>query len=289
MWNLNTPDISATRAHLNAIFPDTDIPVVLTPAQKDLLKTFYEEYEQAAGRPNTAWKDGRLTDAAKDAILTAYGEVTETGKLSGLRAMLMLSATVCPYCGFGEIRDLDHHLQKAHYKCFSIFPLNLVPSCSKCNGHKPRIPRTNPEEQQIHAYLEDLSGHRFLVADVVLTESAVLAEFRIKKRKGMSKELFARLEQHLKDFRLSKRYPAQVNIFLGTQQVGLEMSYELGGAKGVCSFLKRTTQAMDSSFGPNDWRGALCSALAQCRPFCNGGFYQALGFAPPPPQEHDVG
>lgn len=280
MWNLTMPDITAARAQLDVLFPDTDTTPVLTAEEKDILENLYQEYEQAAGRPNPTWLEGGLTKSVRNAVLAAYGEISDRGKLSELRSSLKLSVNECPYCGFGEIKDLDHHLQKAHFECFSVFPLNLVPACSKCNGHKPRKPRFQPKKHHLHAYLEDVSEYRFLVADVALNAKAMSVQFRIEQAEGMSDELFARLQQHLIDFHLNDRYPAQVNIFLSEQKTGLAFAYEVGGSKAVRTFLERSAKANENSFGKNDWRVALLSALSRNKAFCRRGFFHALGYEP---------
>ncbi|WP_321801668.1 HNH endonuclease signature motif containing protein [Burkholderia sp. BCC1988] len=278
MWNLKKPDVSRVRDDLDTVFPDDQAGLVVGSVQKDVIERLYNEYIQANGRPNSAWLQGGLSKSVREALLEAYGQVSDTGKLSTLRSALKLSVNECPYCGFGEIKDLDHHLQKAHYNCFSIFPLNLVPACSKCNGHKPRKPRSDPNKHHLHAYLEDVSKHRFLVAAVTIKGKAMSVEFKIKRSAGMNRELKARLEQHLDDFHLNDRYPAQVNIFLSEQKTGIEMAYEYGGAKGLRMFLERSAAADEDVFGKNDWRAALLLALAKCKPFCKGGFYKVLGY-----------
>lgn len=42
----------------------------------------------------------------------------------------------CPYCGFGEITELDHFLPSSSYPEFSIYTYNLIPSCHRCNNLK---------------------------------------------------------------------------------------------------------------------------------------------------------
>ena len=280
MWHLPTPSIAAAQAHLDELFPD-DVPgSALSKIDKEMVCALYDAYKQAAGRPNVDWKEAGLPTAARVALLEAYSAVSEVGKLKALRSALKLKVNECPYCGFGEIKDLDHHLQKAHFNCFSIFALNLVPACSKCNGHKPRKPRMDPKRQHIHAYLEDTSGLQFLSADVLIGPKSMQVKFKIDKAQGMSVELYARLVQHLKDFRLNDRYPAQVNVFLSEQKPSLEFAFEVGGQDGVRCLLERSRLAMRQTFGANDWREALLQALASSDQFCAGAFRLALGKAP---------
>lgn len=277
MWNLIRPDVTSARDHLDTLFPDGVPGSALSSNDKDSVMNLYAAYELGLGRPDLAWEAAGLTVDILKTLLEAYGTVSDNGKLCALRSALMLAVTECPYCGFGEIRDLDHHLQKAHFNCFSIFALNLVPACSKCNGHKPRKPQWDPKKHLLHAYLEDVSNLKFLKAEVTINDKAMSVKFVIEKCPGMSDELHARLVQHIKNFRLNKRYPAQINTFLSEQKTGLEFAFEVGGADGVRLFLERSSGALQKTFGVNDWRTALLLALATSVPFYSGGFRDILG------------
>lgn len=277
MWNLKKPSLASIRSDLDILFPDGTGDGI---SEGDKLKVLelYDEYEEGLGEPDPGWKTRLLSNESRDLLLAAYGEVSDKGELSLLRAALKRGAKKCPYCGFGEIRDLDHHLPKQHYKCFSVFALNLVPSCSKCNGHKPRTPPTARDKYHIHAYLDDVSGLNFLVAEIEISDNALSVIFRIEKRRGMSDELTRRLKQHLTDFRLNERYVAQITNYLESQETGLDDNFKLGGAAGVRAYLLRTAESNRRTNGPNDWRGALVVALAESEEFCDGGFYDVLGF-----------
>ncbi|MBW3504676.1 HNH endonuclease signature motif containing protein [Pseudomonas sp. NKUCC02_KPG] len=277
MWNLKRPSLTSIRSDLDALFPEGTGAGI---SDDDKLKVLelYDEYKEAMGEPNPVWKTKLLSNESRDLLLTAYGEVSDKGELSLLRAALKKGAKKCPYCGFGEIRDLDHHLPKKHYKCFSVFALNLVPSCSKCNGHKPRTPPSAREKYHIHAYLDDVSDFNFLVADIEISDGALSVIFSIEKRKGMSNELTNRLRQHLTDFKLNERYIAQITNYLESQETGLDDNFRLGGASEVRAYLLRTADSIARTNGANDWRGALVVALAESDEFCDGGFYEVLGF-----------
>ncbi|MBV1810085.1 HNH endonuclease signature motif containing protein [Pseudomonas viridiflava] len=277
MWNLKKPSLASIRSDLDTLFPEGLGPAL---SEDDKLKTLalYAEYEDALGEPDPAWKTKSLSDNSRQLLLAAYSEVSDNGELSLLRAALKKGAKKCPYCGFGEIRDLDHHLQKQHYKCFSIFALNLVPSCSKCNGHKPRKPPSTRDKFHIHAYLDDVKHFNFLVADIELKDGALSVIFKIEKRPGMTTELTRRLRQHLTDFKLNERYVAQITNYLESQATGLDDNFKSGGAPAVQAYLLRTADSITRLNGANDWRGALVIALADSEEFCNEGFYDVLGF-----------
>lgn len=113
MWNLKKPSLVSTRSDLDVLFPG-GAGAVISDGDKLKILELYDEYEKARGEPNPVWKTKPLSNDSRGLLLTAYGEVSDKGQLSLLRATLKKGAKKCPYCGFGEIRDLDHHLPKKH-------------------------------------------------------------------------------------------------------------------------------------------------------------------------------
>jgi len=279
MWNLSPACFHNYREHLDIAFPINDDGGV-TEAVKGQILQLYTLYEQSKGRPNTALQGGGVSDELQGKVKDAYGLVQDGRSLSDLRSALKLLSHICPYCGYGPVLELDHYLQKAHYKLLSIFPLNLIPSCSECNRGKSRKPSTNSAKHQVHVYLEDVSHFDFFRAKVSVdaNSGALNVFFFIEKCAGMTDDLFQRLEHHLIEFNLQDRYAKQVNTFLSTQITALEMVYASGGGDGVREFLTLTAGKLGGLLGVNDWQVALVRALHLSDEFCNGGFKKALGY-----------
>lgn len=279
MWNLKSPNCDDALEHLKVLSMG-QLGRELSPPELSVLRGGYEWYVATNGRPDVGRKETALGGPVDSAILGAYSQVQSTGALSQLRSALLLSATICPYCGFGEIGDLDHHLQKSHYKWLAVFPLNLVPACARCNRHKPRVPRADPTKHHIHAYLEDVGATRFLEATVDVSNGGLLVSFSVAQVPELSDEMRRRLSQHLVDFKLHERYKAQVNLYLTSQFVAVQSQYRAAGAPGVRAYLLECAGTELARHGLNDWRVALLEALSKCDEFCDGGFVAALGFAP---------
>jgi len=277
MWQLARPDTSDVRKHLGLALKVTP---AATAQEIDDIIALYDAYETDLGRPSDALKGEALRPDLLEAIRDAYGCVQDNGSLSDLRSALKLSTDECPYCGFGQVQDLDHHLPKAVFKPFSIFPLNLVPSCATCNRGKTRKPGTDPAKHLFNVYLEPKLTFQFLVARALIdpASGALLVQFSIRPSQPISGELLDRLKNHLVEFDLETRFPAQVNIYLGTLEVSLVDNYDSGGAVAVENFLRRSADASAKRNGLNDWRTALLHAVAECREFCDGGFSTALGY-----------
>lgn len=274
MWNLTPPAGFDARGHLNTAFADGEV----SEGEKDFLMAMYADYQASLGRPTVAMNVvGQRAELYK-LVHDAYGLIQDGRRLAKLRAELKLLADYCPYCGFAPISDLDHHLQRSRYRLLSIFALNLVPCCHPCNTGKRRAPSDDSSEHQLHTYLESVLHFDFLRAAVSLhaETGALEVSFSIHQCAGMSDELHRRLQNHLIEFDLHKKYAKQVNIHLSEQLFALTQAFERG-APGLRNFLVGTAGAHSARFGANDWRTALFRGLALCDEFCGGGFERALG------------
>ena len=264
------------REHLDIAFPAGS---EVSETEKDLIQEFYAAYVRGLGRPTVYLKGLSTRTGLLDAVHDAYSLVQQGKSLSTLRAELKILAEKCPYCGIGEIQDLDHLLQRGQYKLFSIFALNLVPCCATCNRGKRKKPSQQSEQHQVHVYLEDVSAHDFFRADVQIDAAtgALLTRFYIERSPGMASDVYDRLCHHIDEFDLQERYIREANIHLGGQVAAFEMAFEAGGAEALQALLTKTAAAHARRFGSNDWRTALMRGAASCEAFCEGGFRQALG------------
>lgn len=274
MWNLTPLQDFNPREHLDVAFADGEV----TEAEKDFLIELYGKYQAALGRPSdTLRASGQRADLYR-LLRSAYALVQDDRRLGELRADLKLLADYCPYCGFAPISELDHHLPKSRFQLLSIFALNLVPCCGPCNRGKRRLPSIDPDEHQLHTYLESVAQFDFLRASASIDSEtgALSVVYSIDQCEGMSDELFARLKCHLDEFKLHTKYAMQVNIHLAEQIVGFRTTFQVG-PELLQRFLVQTAGARKERFGTNDWRTALFRGLAECEPFWSGGFERALG------------
>ncbi|MGM9516916.1 HNH endonuclease signature motif containing protein [Roseateles sp. DB2] len=282
MWNLKRLEAENYREHLDVAFPVGAIPEQVSEAEKDAVLLLYEKYVEKLGRPSVELTGEGARAGLLTAVHDAYNLVQDGRRLEKLRAALKHLAQLCPYCGFGQVEELDHVLQRVHYKLFSILPLNLVPCCGACNRGKRRVPSANTGEQQVHVYLEDVSAFDFLRADANIdaVTGGLLVKYSVVQSEGMSDDLYARLCHHLVEFRLHERYQKQVNLYLGGLEYPIASSFEKMGANGLKEFLDGMVATLIRREGANDWRTALMRGLAECPKFYEGGFRTALGLQP---------
>jgi hypothetical protein len=279
MWKLNTPDIADAEADLiRALTRANGEPVFETNAeQRAALLLLYQQYDLERGKPSNELLGTNLDAAFVGAVYSAYDQVQEGRRLAYLRDRLKAATRACPYCGFGEIYDLDHHLARSVYRPFAIYCRNLIPCCHPCNNKKRTAGGADPDEQFSHPYLDEYPPQRFLVANATLSEEGGLrVRFTVAQCEGMTEEALARLRFQFAKLDLDRRYEAQVVTFIVSRRESIETAAE-GGPESLRTWLQKAHDTHVQSFGLNDWRTALLDSLVRSEEFCDGGYVHAFG------------
>lgn len=278
MWKLPVPDCDKVEHELRVAltYADGTRKFRYTESQRGRLLDTYARYTALKGQPHKTLLARRLGPAFLDAIHDAYGEVQEGGRLSTLRSRLKFAAQKCPYCGFGEVRDLDHQLPRSKYKALAIFPSNLIPCCHTCNSKKRSVAGDEPDSQFPHPYLTDLPTEQFLFAQVDVERNGLLVRFHIVACNGMSDEVFRQLRFHLERMELQARYQAEVCTFMTSQRTAFEDAAS-PGPESLRHFLARSIVNSTKDFGVNHWQTALLVGLLDSEAFCTGGYRYCFG------------
>ncbi|ARU02447.1 HNH endonuclease [Yoonia vestfoldensis] len=268
MWVLETQLCDAVHDDLRrALTLVNGTPVYALSAEEwTAIEAVYRLYDDLGGQPDTALRPAAL-DAARPSLYEAYNQVQIGGRLADLRAHLLASTNSCPYCGFGEPKDLDHYLPRSVYGELAIYPNNLVPSCGPCNNAKRAVvPGIGPGPGLIHPYFQELPEADFLTAEITFEDGSLDVSFAIDYE-PINPDLAAKLQFQLERLKLNQRYPAQINKFINEQCISILMLRELG-AELVATWLRRNAVSLADSFHRNDWRVALMRALAEVPEFC---------------------
>ncbi|WP_342320703.1 hypothetical protein AAEY27_11755 [Kosakonia sp. BYX6] len=138
--------------------------------EKDIknIKLAYDLYKLSHGNP--------------DKILAGMADKPISRKMGGALAHYYKNPTVdinfidtmreefsirtCPMCGSLGSGTLDHYLPQKHNKAFTIFSLNLVPSCL-CNSKKGvRLKGKKTNQRLLHPYFDDCLQQRLVKIDI---------------------------------------------------------------------------------------------------------------------------
>jgi 5-methylcytosine-specific restriction endonuclease McrA len=234
----------------------------------------YQDYELAA--PEVAGLEGvTLTPLQKDAMRHAY--TVETSPMTELRSNLLkrISVARCPFCGINESSTLDHYLPKEKYPEFSVFPMNLVPSCAICNTRKrDRILDGGTNVRMfLHPCYDTIPDAAFVDVRVRMEEDALIVTYRVVRPVGIELHVFQHLKSHFEELNLADRYRRMGIEHLGGQYPALRRAFGLGkdGIR-VAEKLIEGAEDFEEVAGPNYWLAKLYRALASNKEFCEGGF-----------------
>lgn len=113
---------------------------------------------------------------------------------------------LCPYCGQGSVYQLDHYLPKSLFAAVTVHPPNLVPSCGDCNFEKREYMPESTDGALIHPYFDEMTGDRWLHASIDQGLGGIpVANFFVRLSERDTR-LQARLETHLRVFKLYGRF-----------------------------------------------------------------------------------
>jgi hypothetical protein len=279
MWKMGLPELGEAEAELLRALTRANGESVFetSAAQRAALLQLYQQYDVTQGKPANGLLGVELGQPFLDAIYSAYDQVQVGRRLSELRDRLKAAAHECPYCGFGEIYDLDHHLARSVYRALAIYCRNLIPCCHPCNNKKRAVGGADPAEQFSHPYFDDYPTERFLVANVAVSEQAGLCvEFEVVQCQGMTDNMLARLKFQFSRLDLNRRYEAQVVTFIASRREGIEGAAE-SGSDSLRNWLQKAHDSHAKGFGLNDWRTALLDGLVRSDQFCQGAYKYAFG------------
>ncbi|MCA3987378.1 HNH endonuclease [Vibrio vulnificus] len=212
-------------------------------------------------------------DANKDELIELYeGQLRNKEARQYYDKLLSLAINgLCPFCGFAQATTLDHYMPKKKYPSFSIYPLNLIPSCGDCNFKKREGVATLAGEQIIHPYYDsELFKEQWLFATVKNTTPASLV-FTVEPPSNFSDLDKERISSHFKELNLAQRFSVQVANEIAQLRFELDWDFLQTGAKGVKRALDNKFQA-SNRLHKNSWKTAMYQALASSDWYCNGGF-----------------
>lgn len=182
-------------------------------------------------------------------------------------------AKICPFCNARDVRTLDHYLAQAFHPDFVLTPLNMVPSCDKCNKAKLAFNPATAQEQILHPYFEALPAdpeNPWLVAEVV-EEAPLGVVFSARPPPHWDGDLAKRLVHQFTKLGLGDLYAAKASSEVAEIVFVLEGQHAAYGDEGVREHLLVQAKSRRAK-APHSWMAALYQGLADSSWFVQGGF-----------------
>lgn len=232
MQHINRPDIN-----VNDVLRDSNANIDVDLAQRfrDEI-TFYRRVERAYVRRGEKGEWGQFTRSLRrpvrvtgDDLEALYDQRMVRESSGGREHYVMLRDSgkrkLCSYCFARNAEELDHYLPKKKWPQLCFLPVNLVPSCGKCNKRKSEHFHADRTRQPIHPYFEDLDSLGWLKA--VIEEGNPIPFFQFERHET-APVLSDRVEWQAKRMRLSQLYHERAGTLY--QEMELRLFDEFGAA-----------------------------------------------------------
>ena len=232
------------RFPLNTIHEIVRNKVVNTPVGKKEMKTVYDYRMLKKEKPRKKYYDKILFSAP-------YG--------------------ICPLCSVREVDTLDHYLPKSKYPIYAVTPINLIPSCFKCNKGKSIDYPNNSEEQTLNPYYDDIENVEWINAEVIQT-SPISFRYFVNFPIIWTQVLKDRVLNHFESYHINDLFSSHAN----QEFRGLKKQLEALFNNNPTLLVSHLNESYNSriELGINSWQALMYKALLNNVWFCSGGILE---------------
>lgn len=234
-------EVSISDTEKKDFFSDTERKVYMTEIEKkDILKLYKNKFA----------KQGEIGRKYYDAIWGNGG-------------------SVCPMCGVGKRKNLDHFLPQSIYPLLCVTPINLVPICRDCNTDKSTYFNKDYYKIPFNPYFEDLPDDWLKCSFVHGEVGEFTPIFEVGLDKNANRNLYEKCEVHLKKLKMDETFQNRAEEELGN----IEMEIWDVLREGDKNTVKEDLFSKYESRKKNDkssWATAFYKGLYdECDDFCN--------------------
>jgi len=247
---------------------EEDVAQLLNLAARNVFRAYNRYVARSADAAHLL--PSRANDNTRVALRSNY-PILRDGAIYG--ELLRVTDGRCPMCGFGEASTLDHYLPLSRYPEFSVFAVNLVPACARCNQLKGNSVGRTPTEQFLHSFFHQIPSIPVLTCRVDVEPGTVLVTFRIRQSQRVPTDILARMSYQFDRLRLADRFRREALNELGDRRA-IFATYvgPNDDSEALRDRLRQEARGFLATLGPNHWKTALYIALRQNREFWSGGF-----------------
>jgi hypothetical protein len=178
---------------------------------------------------------------------------------------------VCPQCGVGRVRTLDHYLPKKRFPELAVAPANLVPACRDCNFDKQEYYSNQAKDYIFHPFFDNWDIYALVEAQLHYAPRVHLV-YSIGAPQNAPATIIERAKTHFRVLKLAALYAMNAGSALAEIKVNCTRA-SAAGADAVRGYL--TDQERQASVSePNGWRAAMYRAMAADDGFWGGRYLE---------------
>jgi hypothetical protein len=246
---------------------DIDLKIRLDLLRSTILELF-DEYKLAfdANNLESLLKEDYLNREKEDLLsLYKYSMVAFRNLKNEVTTINTRRFTDCQNCTIDSVGSFDHILHKNNFSEFSINPLNLFPSCTKCNSKKgTRFLDDNGIRMFLNLYLDTLPNEQFLFAN--LDEN--LSPTFYLDGSNIDPDLFSIISNHYVELDLLDRF--KDSSFEVVDRLVISGKTDIRDGVALNDLLRRirdTEERFRQTYGYNYWKSILNLSLTHSAAF----------------------
>lgn len=170
----------------------------------------------------------------------------------------------CPFCGWAQIKQVDHFLPKSIYFRLSVVPQNLVPICSDCNKAKGEFYGERKEHALFHPYFDSITAGAWLRAEISVTD-CVAVTYSID-RAAVDQLSSDRLDNQFRKLEIFEAYEDLASHHLVSLRDSLIEVVEDSGVAVLYNLIEglRDQALTEAGGGANNWKVMLYEGMLGC-------------------------
>lgn len=219
-----------------------------------------EEYNKYIPNNFVRFQHPDFDEFEKKSLVRLYDYMIVQKRIGGYYDSIMSNVNrICPFCGEGMPKNLDHFLPKSEYPFLAVTPDNLVPSCRDCNMEKNSDKPVNNEDVPLHPYYDEITDI-WLEVNLDFSQKEFIG-FEYYNGFDASKNpvLSGRIDAHIRVHGLQSNFETHANSMINSKKRN-----HLKTAEQSIDELRKdlTTELISFELeDKNSWRSALYRSL----------------------------
>lgn len=234
----------------------------------DVLKEQYDKYGRAFAGDNLPSLHPLIFDATtKKELESLYSY--DAQMFRRLKRILTVDENqrpdvYCPNCTINTINSFDHYLPQTEFSEYIDNPLNLIPSCTECNGHKNKVWRMNGERLFLNLYIDDMPQIQYLFVTLSISDNGTMvdAKFEVRNPDGkIDVGLYNKISYHYKKLLLCERFSEHRESVLSSLANEIYTLKEVLSDNALKEVIMKSVANERVKYGYNYWRAILQEAV----------------------------
>lgn len=167
----------------------------------------------------------------------------------------------CQNCSLGEINSFDHYIPKSEFPEYVVNPLNLIPICTKCNGHKSSIWRQSGKRNFLNLYIDILPKKQYLFVDIKIFENIIELKYYLDSKNGINNEIYELLVYHYNKLKLFDRFKDNSDTIISELDIEIEKYSKKLSLDEIKETILEECKDNFRILGRNNWKLVLKMAL----------------------------